>query len=82
MAKKKSASGFNMAAEIRGLLEENKSLSGPEVYAALKKKFPRRKIYEISCDVAVSDARQKLGISSPKLTLVISASFFRKTPKS
>ena len=30
MAKKKSASGFNMAAEIRGLLEGDKSLSGPD----------------------------------------------------
>jgi hypothetical protein len=52
-----------MAAEIRGLLERNKSLSGPEVYKALKKKFPRQKINEGSCGVAVSDARQKLGIA-------------------
>ena len=63
MAKKKSASGFNMAAEIRGLLESNQDLSGKEVYKALKKKFPRQKINESSCGVAVSDARQKLGIS-------------------
>ena len=63
MAKKKSASGFNMAAEIRGLLEKDKSLSGPEVYKALKKKFPRQKINESSCGVAFSGARQKLGIS-------------------
>ena len=63
MAKKKSASGFNMAAEIRGLLEGDKSLSGPEVYKALKKNFPRQKINESSCGVAFSGARQKLGIS-------------------
>ena len=42
MAKKKSASGFNMAAEIRSLLRQNRSLSGSEVYVALKKKFPRQ----------------------------------------
>ena len=63
MAKKKSASGFNMAAVIRGILEKDKSLSGKEVYAALKKKFPRQKINESSCGVAFSGARKQLGIS-------------------
>ena len=62
MAKKKSASGFNMAAEIRSLLEQNRALSGKEVYLALKKKFPRQKINESSCGVAFSNARKKLGI--------------------
>ena len=63
MVKKKSASGFNMAAEIRGLLTENRDLSGKEVYAALKKKFPREGINESSCGVAFSGARKKLGIA-------------------
>ncbi len=66
MAKKKSASGFNMAAEIRGLLEENRSLSGSEVYVALKKKSPRQRINESSCGVAFSGARKTLGISQKR----------------
>ena len=66
MAKKKSTSGFNMAAEIRGLLRQNRSLSGSEVCDALKKKFPRQKINESSCGVAFSGARKKLGISQRK----------------
>ncbi len=63
---KKSASGFNMAAEIRNLLRQNRSLSGSEVYQELKKKFPRQKINESSCGVAFSGARKKLGISQKK----------------
>jgi hypothetical protein len=63
MAKKKSASGFNMAAEIRGLLNGNRDLAGREVYATLKKKFPKEDINESSCGVAFSGARKKLGIS-------------------
>ncbi len=66
MAKKKSASGFNMAAEIRSLLRQNRSLSGSEVYAALKKKFPRQRINESSCGVAFSGARKTLGIAQKK----------------
>ncbi len=66
MAKKKSASGFNMAAEIRSLLRQNRSLSGSEVYAALKKKFPRQRINESSCGVAFSGARKTLGISQKR----------------
>ena len=66
MAKKKSASGFNMAAEIRSLLRQNRSLSGSEVYNALKKKFPKQKINESSCGVAFSGARKTLGISQRK----------------
>ncbi len=66
MAKKKSASGFNMAAEIRRLLRQNRSLSGSEVYEALKKKFPRQSINESSCGVGFSAARKKLGISQTK----------------
>ena len=66
MAKKKEASGFNMAAEIRSLLRQNRSLSGQDLYKALKKKFPRQKINESSCGVAFSGARKKLGISPLK----------------
>lgn len=63
MAKKKSASGFNMAAEVRNLLTEDRTLSGRQVYEALKKKFPKESINESSCGVAFSAARKKLGIS-------------------
>ena len=59
---KKSASGFNMAKEIRVLLEENRDLMGREIYDALKKNFPKEKINESSCGVAFSNARKKLGI--------------------
>ncbi len=62
MAKKKARSGFNMAEEVRKLLKENRKLTGPEVYAALKKKFPKQKFNENSFSVAVSAARKKLGI--------------------
>ena len=61
MAKKKL--GFNMAKEIRSLLAENRKLSGREVRDALAKKFPKEKINAVSCGVAYSNARVKLGIS-------------------
>ena len=63
MAKKKSSGGFNMAAEVRNLLTEDRTLSGRQVYDALKKKFPKESINESSCGVAFSAARKKLGIS-------------------
>jgi hypothetical protein len=63
MAKKKTASGFNMAAEVRNLLTEDRTLSGRQVYETLKKKFPKQSINESSCGVAFSAARKKLGIS-------------------
>ena len=66
MAKKKSAGGLNMAAEIRGILEQNRSLSGREVFEALTEKFPRQSINESSCGVAFSGARKTLGISQTK----------------
>ena len=66
MAKKKAASGFNMAAEIRSLLRENRKLTGPEVLEALKANFPNETINENSCGVAFSSARKKLGIKAPK----------------
>jgi len=62
---KKSASGksFNMAAEIREQLNQNKDASGPDIYRALQKKFPGQSINENSCLAAVSGARKGLGIS-------------------
>jgi len=51
---------FNMAAEIRLLLRKNPQLTGREVEAALRKKFPRRKINSKSCGVAFSNARRTL----------------------
>ena len=66
MAKKRSASGLNMAAEIRSLLESNRALTGKEAYVALTKKFPAEDINESSCGVAFSGARKKLGISQKR----------------
>ena len=60
MAKK---TGFNMAAELRGLLKSNKKMTGNEAYNALKKKFPGQKINKSSCLVAFTNARGKLGVS-------------------
>lgn len=66
MAKKRSSSGINMAAEIRAILKEDPKLSGREVFEALTKKFPKAKINESSCSVAFSGARKKLGIAPGK----------------
>ena len=66
MAKKSSSSGgveFNMAEEIRQLLEKDQSLTGRQVIDALKAKFPKQSINENSCSVAVVNARRKMGIS-------------------
>ena len=57
---------FNMAAEIRGLLTQNPKLTGREVEAAIRKKFPRRKFNSSSCQVAFSIARKQLGLRLPK----------------
>jgi hypothetical protein len=62
MAKKRAAGGFNMAAEIRNLLQENRALTGGEIVAALKEKFPKESINENSAAVAFFNARRKLGI--------------------
>lgn len=64
MAKKSSRGEFNMAQEIRNLLLENKTLSGPEVVAALKAKFPGQTINKNSASVAFAGAKKKLGIKS------------------
>lgn len=59
---KRSSSGFNMAAEIRTLLGENRDLSGREVIEALRTKFPKQTINPNSCSVAFAHARRDLGI--------------------
>lgn len=63
MAKKSS---FNMSAEVRALLQSNRNLTGPEVYAALTKKFPGQKINKNSCQVAFANARKKMGLTRKK----------------
>ncbi len=59
---KKAKNDFIMSQEIRKLLRKKRSLTGPEVYAALSEKFPGQEINKNSCGVAFSDARKKLGI--------------------
>ena len=67
MAKKKKTGGeFNMAAEIRSLLEENRSLTGSETLALIQKKHPKAKLNKNSFGVAFYGARNKLGISSKR----------------
>ncbi len=68
MAKKKKSSGFNMAAEIRGVLEGDRKLSGKEVLAILKKKHPKHKFNDNSFGVAFYGARNKMGITSKRGT--------------
>ena len=59
---KKAKNDFIMSQEIRKLLRKKRSLTGPEVYAALTEKFTGQEINKSSCGVAFSDARKKLGI--------------------
>ncbi len=66
MAKKKSASEFNMSEEIRNVLTENPKLSGKEALEALTAKHPSAKINENSFSVAFYTARNKLGIGSSR----------------
>ena len=65
MAKKKT-SDFNMAEEIRNLLRGNRSLTGSEVLAAIRKASPGRKLNKNSFGVAFYSARKKMGIKSDK----------------
>jgi hypothetical protein len=62
MVKQKKTTDFNMAREIRELIAKEPQMTGREVAAALKKKFPRQKINANSCGVAFSNARKKLGL--------------------
>lgn len=58
------SSDFNMAEEIRNLLVGDKNLTGKEVFAQLRQKFPKQPLNEGSCQVAFANARKKLGIST------------------
>lgn len=64
MAKKAGSSDFNMSAEIRNLLAENKDMTGREVVNALRERFPKQSINEGSASVAFANARRKLGINT------------------
>lgn len=65
MKKKASDSNdFNMAEEIRKLLQEDNAMSGGAVLKALQEKFPKQSINASSCSVAYSGARRKLGLMS------------------
>lgn len=64
MAKKAGSGDFNMSAEIRNLLAENKTMTGREVVNALHEKFPKQTINEGSASVAFANARRKLGINT------------------
>lgn len=66
MAKRAGSSEFNMAAEIRNLLTQNREMSGREVVDALKVKYPKHTFNENSCSVAFANARAKLGIKKVK----------------
>ena len=67
MAKKKSArSEFNLSAEVRAILSDNRQLTGKECLGALKKKFPKQAVNENSFGVAYSTGRKKLGISKKR----------------
>lgn len=66
MAKRAGSSEFNMAAEIRNLLTQNREMSGREVVDALKEKYPKHTFNESSCSVAYANARAKLGIKKVK----------------
>lgn len=64
MAKRgQGSSEFNMAEEIRILLDKDNTLTGRQIINALKEKFPKQAINENSCSVAVVNARRKMGIS-------------------
>ncbi len=66
MAKRAGKGGFVMAAEIRNLLEADNGLTGPQVVAALQKKFPSQEINRNSASVAFAHARKALGIASTR----------------
>lgn len=63
---KKRAGGINMAGEIRELLRGDRTLTGTQIVAALKDKFPKESINENSAGVALYNARKTLGIKSKR----------------
>lgn len=66
MAKKKSASDFNMSQAIAEALTANPKASNQEVMAALVEKYPSAKINKNSFSVAFYNGRKKLGIGSTR----------------
>jgi hypothetical protein len=67
MAKKATKrGGFNMSATVRDVLSENRELTGREVEAEVRKRYPKEKINPKSLNVAFTNARQKLGISKKR----------------
>ena len=56
---------FNMADSIRKLVAKNKNATGPEIVAKLKAENPGVEVNEASAQVAVSNARKKLGLTAP-----------------
>ena len=55
--------GIVIAQEVTKLVEAKKDISGPEVIAALKDKFPGIKFNEASVQVSFANVRKKLGLS-------------------
>lgn len=64
MAKKKSASGFNMSEAVRAALTENAKISLQEAWDLLSAKHPGEKMNKSSFSVAFYNGRNKLGIKS------------------
>lgn len=64
----KTASGFNMAEEIRKVLKGNPKLKLAETLATLVKTFPKKKFNKGSFNVAFYTARNQMGIKAKKTT--------------
>ena len=59
--------GIVIAQEVTKLVEAKKDISGPEVIAALKDKFPGIKFNEASVQVSFANVRKKLGLSPAEM---------------
>lgn len=66
MAKKKSASGFNMSEAVRALLQENSKIGLADALDVISGKHPSEKINKNSFSVAFYNSRNKLGIKSAR----------------
>jgi len=66
MAKKKASGSFNMAEEIRKLLQAKRTITGREAYNELVKNFPKQKINEGSCLNAFSKCRMLMGLKKKR----------------
>lgn len=63
---KRAASGKGdivVAQEVAKLVEGDKAITGPQVIAALKEKFPSFKFNEASVQVAFANVRKRMGLS-------------------